>query len=77
MSKENNWFVHVEWGVVFIISVVGFYLLNEKMERQGQRTDKIYEMFCTMQTDYNAKWADNLKEIHALRCEGLERSRKD
>ena len=54
--ENKNWFVHVEWVVVLVTLLGGFYLLDGKIERQGQRTDRLYEMFCTMQTDYNNKF---------------------
>ena len=43
--EQKNWFVHVEWVVVLITLLGGFYLLDGKIERQGYRTDRLYEMF--------------------------------
>ena len=43
--ENRNWFVHIEWVVVLITLLGGFYLLDGKIERQGQRTDRLYEMF--------------------------------
>lgn len=45
MENRNNWFVHVEWVVVLVTLLGGFYLIDGKIERQGQRTDRLYEMF--------------------------------
>ncbi len=49
MNETKNWFVHVEWVVVLVTLLGGFYLLDGKIERQserqGQRTDRLYEMF--------------------------------
>jgi hypothetical protein len=45
MENKINWFVHVEWVVVLITLLGGFYLLDGKIERQGARTDRLYEMF--------------------------------
>lgn len=45
MNNNNGWFVHVEWVVVLITLLGGFYLLDGKIERQGCRTDRLYEMF--------------------------------
>lgn len=42
---KNGWFVHVEWVVVLMTLLGGFYLLDGKIERQGARTDRLYEMF--------------------------------
>jgi len=43
--ENRNWFVHVEWVVVLVTLLGGFYLLDGKIERQGQRTDRLYEMY--------------------------------
>ena len=43
--ENKNWFVHIEWVVVLITLLGGFYLLDGKIERQGARTDRLYEMF--------------------------------
>lgn len=45
MTQEKNWFVHVEWVVVLVTLLGGFYLLDGKIERQSERTDRLYEMF--------------------------------
>jgi hypothetical protein len=47
--ENRNWFVHVEWVVVLVTLLGGFYLLDGKIERntcaQSARTDRLYEMF--------------------------------
>jgi hypothetical protein len=39
---------HMNTALVIIILVVGFYLLNGKIERQITRTDRLYEMFINL-----------------------------
>jgi len=36
---------HVEFIVLLITLIGGFYLLDGKIERQSSRTDRLYEMF--------------------------------
>ena len=48
---KNNIFVHVEWVVVLVTLLGGFYLLDGKIERQGERTDRLYEMFIDLIKD--------------------------
>lgn len=43
--ENKNWFVHVEWVVVLVTLLGGFYLIDGKIERQSARTDRLYEMF--------------------------------
>lgn len=54
--ENKNWFVHVEWVVVLITLLGGFYTIDSKIDcqiisvreeisAQAQRTDKLYEMF--------------------------------
>jgi len=59
MSEEksnNNWLTHVEFMVLLVTLLGSFYLLDGKIERQGDRmdsicqaqssrTDRLYEMF--------------------------------
>jgi hypothetical protein len=49
--EQKNWFVHVEWVVVLITLLGGFYLLDGKIERQGATTDRLYEMFIDLLKD--------------------------
>jgi len=50
--NDKNWFVHVEWVVMLVTLLGGFYLLDGKIERQGNRTDRLYEMFCEVQIQW-------------------------
>ena len=36
---------HIEFLVLLITLLGGFYLLDGKIERQSSRTDRLYEMF--------------------------------
>jgi len=45
VNENKNWFIHVEWVVVLVTLLGGFYLIDGKIERQGERTDRLYEMF--------------------------------
>lgn len=56
MMESKNWFVHVEWVVVLVTLLGGFYTLDGRIDRQceridqrllaqDQRTDRLYEMF--------------------------------
>lgn len=63
--ETKGWFVHVEWVVVFITLLGGFYLIDGKIERQGERTDKLYEMFVENQRDIH----NLIREIHGRVCE--------
>lgn len=55
---KKDWFVHIEWVVVLITLLGGFYTLDSKIERQGERTDKLYEMYCEARDDSNRKWVE-------------------
>lgn len=45
----KNWTSHVEFMVLLVTLIGGFYILDGKIERQcdrqSERTDKLYEMF--------------------------------
>jgi len=42
---EKNWANHAEFIILFITLLGSFYLLDGKIDRQSERTDKLYEMF--------------------------------
>lgn len=43
--ESKNWSIHMEFVVLLVTLIGGFYLLDGKIERQGERTDKLHEMF--------------------------------
>jgi hypothetical protein len=45
MVEHKHWSFHAEFIVTLVTLIGGFYLLDGKIERQSQRTDKLYEMF--------------------------------
>jgi len=60
--EGKNWFVHVEWVVVLVTLLGGFYTLDSRIDRQceridqrllsqEQRTDRLYEMFIEIVRD--------------------------
>ena len=42
---NEKWTSHVEWAIMIVTLIGGFYMVNAKIERQGERTDRLYEMF--------------------------------
>lgn len=42
----KNFSVHLEFAVLFITLVGGFYMVDGKIDRQGSRTDRLYEIYC-------------------------------
>jgi hypothetical protein len=45
MDESKHWTTHVEFMVLLVTLIGGFYLLDGKIERQSLRTDRLYEMF--------------------------------
>jgi hypothetical protein len=46
-------------SIITTVIGVGYYIhrdVRDDMKTHSARTDKLYEMFCTMQTDYNEKF---------------------
>jgi hypothetical protein len=62
--NDKNWFVHVEWVVVLVTLLGGFYLLDGKIERQGARTDRLYEMYVDTQKE--------IKQIYQTQIQSYE-----
>ena len=45
MESSKSWTTHVEFVVLLVTLIGGFYLLDGKIENQSHRTDRLYEMF--------------------------------
>lgn len=58
MEKEKTFTSHIEFMVLLITLLGGFYLLDGKIERQGERTDKLYEMFVSAQEEFHKEMRD-------------------
>jgi hypothetical protein len=43
--ENKTWFIHVEFLVLIVTLLGGFYATNAKIDMQSQRTDRLYEMF--------------------------------
>ena len=43
--ENNNWIQHTEFAVLMLTLIGTMYMIDGKIERQGARTDKLYEMF--------------------------------
>ena len=45
VKTEKNFSIHIEWALLMITLIGGFYLIDAKIDRQSERTDRLYEMF--------------------------------
>lgn len=45
MENNKSWVTHAEFIVLLVTLIGGFYILDGKIERQGSRVDRLYEMF--------------------------------
>jgi hypothetical protein len=55
MSESKTFAAHIEFVVLLVTLLGGFYLLDGKIERQSQRTDTLYEMFIDLVKE-GRKW---------------------
>lgn len=70
MNDSKHWTAHVEFMVLLVTLIGGFYLLDEKIERQGERTDKLYEIYVNTQKDIFELRADFNQKFYELIKEG-------
>lgn len=59
-SRPSAWFF-AEWISIIGTFIVCFVFLFYQNQIQSARSDKLYEMFCSVQTDYNSKF-DKINE---------------
>jgi hypothetical protein len=55
---EKHWSLHAEFVVTLITLLSGFYILDAKIERQSNRTDRLYEMWCETQKEIKQIYID-------------------
>lgn len=66
--KEQSWSIHAEFVILLVTLIGGFYLLDGKIERQGERqgarTDRLYEMFCSVQSQMKDELIEIRKDMY-------------
>lgn len=58
---NKDWSIHVGFIIIFITLLGGYFMIDNKIERQGERTDKLYEMWCETQKEIKQLYADRQK----------------
>lgn len=43
--ENKHWSTHLEFVVIFVTLLGGYFMIDSKIDRQCERTDKLYEMF--------------------------------
>lgn len=64
MHTDINWSHHLEFAVLLIILIAGFRTLDEKIERQRERIDRVYEIFVDVQRDNDEKLYELIRNIN-------------
>lgn len=52
----NSTIQHIEWIASMVVLIGGFYLLDAKIERQGERTNHLYELYCQQQSYFDQRF---------------------
>lgn len=74
--KTENWSIHAEFVIIFITLLGGFYMLDGKIDRQCQRTDKLYELYVEAREDSNKKWTESREDMNKKWTEAREDTNK-
>lgn len=53
MESKLNWSIHAEFVIIFVTLLGGYFMIDNKIERQSERTDKLYEMFIEVVKEKN------------------------
>jgi len=68
ITQLSRWTV-IEWISTLAVFIGCFAYLAHKIDRQSERTDKLYEMYVESNREINQKWADCKKELSDYRKE--------
>ena len=63
---NNHWTSHVEFFALLITLLGGFYLIDAKCERQGERTDKTFEIWASTQKEMFQDRIENNSKFYEL-----------
>ena len=58
---NKDWSIHIEFVIIFITLLGGYFMIDSKIERQGERTDKLYEMWCETQKEIKQLYVERGK----------------
>lgn len=67
MTENKYIFIHMEFVVMMITLITGFYTLHSKIEHQGQRTDRLFEIF-EEQSQAQTRRTDKIYDMFMARC---------
>jgi hypothetical protein len=70
--ENKNWITHVEWVVMMITAIGGFYMIDGKIERQADKLDRTIEIFQS-KTDQMCVRTDRLYDMF---IESIKEGRK-
>ena len=65
--RSQNWIIHIEFFVLVVTIICGLYLLQDKIDRQGERIDsqgKRIDSLCDMFKQVQAE----VKESKIINC---------
>lgn len=67
MIKENiHWGTHIEFAVLFVTILGGFYMIDAKCERAHERIDRTYDMFTDLSKEMNQKFYETNEKFYDL-----------
>lgn len=76
-EKENiRWGTHIEFAVLFVTILGGFYMIDAKCERAHERIDRTYDMFTELSKDMNQKFIEISKEMNQKFYDLLKEGKK-
>lgn len=64
-NNEKNWLTHIEWLIVFITLLGGFYSLDARIDAINSRFDQ-----------FMIAWHEEAKDFHGRLCSIEERNKK-
>lgn len=65
MMENKNWLSHVEWVIIFITLVGGFYSMDARIDAANSRFDQ-----------FMIAWHEESKDFHGRLCAIEERNKR-
>lgn len=80
--EKNNWISHIEWVIMFVTLIGGFYAIESRFDNCNNRIDQFLVAWREESTAWHANWrAESIawhqetKDFHGRLCAIEERNR--
>lgn len=66
--NDKSWISHIEWAVMFVTLIGGFYSIDSRIDAVNIRVDSTIEAMNNRFDQFLITWHEESKDFHARLC---------